>query len=143
MENKNWMKLEFPSESVNVLFARTAVAVFASQLEITLEELEDIKVAVSEAVSNSVIHGYRDSHGTILLSAEISDNAFVVTVEDYGCGIPDIEQAKETGYTTIPQERMGLGLIFIYELMDKVSITSEVNQGTKVVMTKEFVLQAT
>lgn len=143
MENKNWMKLEFPSESVNVLFARTAVAVFASQLDITLEELEDIKVAVSEAVSNCVIHGYRGSHGTIFLSVEYSKKAFVVTVEDYGCGIPDIEQAKETGYTTIPQERMGLGLIFIYELMDKVLITSEVNRGTKIVMTKEFISQET
>ncbi len=138
MNNKNWMKLEFPSESVNVLFARTAIAVFASQLNITLEELEDIKVAVSEAVSNSVIHGYNEKQGNILIYAEYNDTTITITVEDYGCGIPDIQVAKTTGYTTIPQERMGLGLTFIYELMDNVKIDSQDGQGTKVVMSKNF-----
>lgn len=138
MEKKNWIKIEFPSESINVSFARTVIAIFASQLDTTLEEIDDIKVAVSEAVSNSVIHGYRDSYGTIVLNAKFLDSALEICVEDFGCGIPDIEQAKEASYTTIPEERMGLGLLFIYELMDKVNIISEIDKGTKVIMTKEI-----
>ena len=136
MEVKNWIKIEFPSESVNVMFARTAIALFASQLELTLEEIEEIKVAVSEAVSNCVIHAYRNSYGNIVLTAQYSDAELEVTVEDFGCGIPDIERASEASFTTIPEERMGLGLVFIHELMDHVTITSAVGKGTKVVMTK-------
>jgi len=141
MEAKNWVKFEFPSESVNVLFARTAIAMFASQLDFTLEDIEDIKVAVSEAVSNCVIHAYRNSYGTIVLSAQYSESEIVITVEDFGCGIPDIDQACEASYTTIPEERMGLGLVFIHELMDHVQIYSQVDKGTKVVMTKKVPLK--
>ncbi|MFY9202964.1 MAG: anti-sigma F factor, partial [Limnochordia bacterium] len=136
MEVKNWVRLEFPSESVNVLFARTAVAVFASQLDMTLEEIEDIKVAVSEAVSNCVIHAYRNTSGNIVLECRYSLEELEISVEDFGCGIPDIVQAAEAGYTTVPEERMGLGLVFIHELMDHVNIASEVGKGTKVIMTK-------
>ncbi|NLJ74825.1 MAG: anti-sigma F factor [Firmicutes bacterium] len=136
METKNWIKLEFPSETVNVAFARTAIALFAAQLDLTLDELEDIKVAVSEAVSNSVIHGYQNNLGTIIVQASYGNGQLQIVVEDFGQGIPDIELAKETGYTTIPQERMGLGLTFIYEYMDDVVLTSQVNQGTKVTMKK-------
>ena len=132
----NWMKLEFPSESVNVQFARTTVAIFASQLDFTLEEIEEIKVAVSEAVSNSVIHGYSDSQGNIIMKAEYTPAQFTVSVEDFGRGIPDIVQAQESGYTTVPEERMGIGLYFIHEYMDKVSLHSEVGKGTKIVMVK-------
>ena len=138
MEAKNWIRLEFPSETVNVMFARTAIAIFASQLDLTLDEIEDIKVAVSEAISNCVIHGYRDSYGTVIMEARYSDNALEITVEDFGCGISDIVQAKEASFSTIPEERMGLGLVFIHELMDHVSISSEVAKGTKVVMTKDL-----
>ncbi len=138
MNTKNWMKLEFPSESVNVLFARTAVAVFASQLEFTLDEIEDIKVAISEAVSNSVIHGYHEDYGTILLEARYDHTKLEISVEDFGHGIPDIVQAKEAGYTTVPQERMGLGLVFIHEYMNTVSINSQLAKGTKVVMIKNI-----
>jgi len=137
MDVKNWVRLEFPSESVNVLFARTAVAVFASQLDLTLEEIEDIKVAVSEAVSNCVIHAYRNTYGKIILECKYTQNELEISIEDFGCGIPDIVQAAEAGYTTIPEERMGLGLVFMHELMDHVNITSEVGKGTKVVMTKK------
>lgn len=138
METKNWIKLEFPSESVNVSFARAAIAVFASQLDVTLDQIEDIKVAVSEAVSNSVIHGYRDEPGSIILSAKYTDSVLEVLVEDSGCGISDIGQAQEASFSTIPEERMGLGLVFIRELMDQVTIESEVNKGTKVVMIKHI-----
>ncbi|HHX02216.1 MAG TPA: anti-sigma F factor [Firmicutes bacterium] len=138
MDVKNWVRLEFPSESVNVLFARTAVAVFASQLDLTLEEIEDIKVAVSEAVSNCVIHAYRDTSGSILVECKYTTAELEITVEDFGCGIPDIVQASEAGYTTIPEERMGLGLVFMHELMDHLNIASEVSKGTRVVMTKKI-----
>ncbi|NLM26034.1 MAG: anti-sigma F factor [Firmicutes bacterium] len=138
MDCKNWIKIEFPSESVNVMFARTTIAVFASQLELTLDEIEDIKVAVSEAVSNAVIHGYRNTRGIVVLEAKYSETELEICVEDFGHGIPDIAQAKEASFTTIPEERMGLGLVFIHELMDQVSIISEVDQGTKVIMTKQL-----
>ncbi|HKM17261.1 MAG: anti-sigma F factor [Firmicutes bacterium] len=138
MEVKNWVRLEFPSESENVLFARTAVAVFASQLDFTLEEIEDIKVAVSEAVSNCVIHAYGDCSGNIVVICKYSIDELEITVEDNGCGIPDIVQASEAGYTTIPEERMGLGLVFIHELMDHVAIASEVGKGTKLLMAKRI-----
>lgn len=138
METKNWIKIEFPSETVNVSFARTVIAVFASQLDVTLDQIEDIKVAISEAVSNSVIHGYREADGLVILSAKYSDDILEVTVEDFGCGIPDIEQAQEASFSTIPEERMGLGLVFIHELMDQVIIQSEVNKGTKLVMIKNI-----
>lgn len=138
MEIKNWIKVEFPSESVNVMFARTTIAVFAAQLNLTLDELEDIKVAISEAVSNSVIHGYFEGSGTIILEAKYSETELEISVEDFGHGIPDIVQAKEASFTTIPEERMGLGLVFIHELMDQVSIVSEIQKGTKVVMTKQI-----
>lgn len=136
METTNWIKIEFPSETVNVAFARTAVALFAAQIDLTLDELEDIKVAVSEAVSNSVIHGYQHQRGTIIVQASYGKNQLEIVVEDFGQGIPDIEQAKETGYTTIPEERMGLGLTFIFEYMDEVLLTSQVNEGTKIIMRK-------
>ncbi len=132
----NWMKLEFPSESVNVQFARTTVAIFASQLDFTLEEIEEIKVAVSEAVSNSVIHGYSASHGNVIMKVKYTPTQFTVSVEDFGRGISDIVQAQESGYTTIPEERMGIGLYFIQEYMDEVSLHSEVGKGTKIVMVK-------
>lgn len=138
METKNWIRLEFPSEPVNVGFARTAIAIFASQLELTLDEIEDIKVAVSEAVSNCVIHGYGASDGNIKMEAKYSEQEIEISIEDFGCGIPDIVQAKEVSFSTIPEERMGLGLVFIHELMDQVTISSQVGQGTKVTMIKVF-----
>ncbi len=136
MEIKNWIKIEIPSDSINVSFARTAIAVFAAQLDLTLEEIEDIKVSVSEAVSNCVIHAYHNTSGNILLSAHYSSTEITIIVEDFGCGIPDINQAVEASFSSLPEERMGLGLVFIHELMDKVEITSTVDVGTKIVMTK-------
>lgn len=137
MAQTNWVKLEIPSDTRNVAFARTAVALFASQLDWTLDELEDIKVAVSEAVSNSVIHGYQLGEGVVRVEASYEDQKLTIVVEDFGQGIPDIEQAQETGYTTIPEERMGLGFTFMHEYMDEVRVISEVHKGTKVILIKE------
>lgn len=137
MENTNWIKLEFPSETRNVAFARTSLALFAAQLDWTFDELEDIKVAVSEAVSNSVIHGYPLEKGIIKVQASYTAGQLQIVVEDFGQGIENIEKAKETGFSTIPEERMGLGFTFMYEYMDEVLVSSLPEQGTKVIMTKK------
>ncbi|MGI6673646.1 MAG: anti-sigma F factor [Limnochordia bacterium] len=137
MAERNWVKFEFPSDTRNVAFARTAVALFASQLDWTLDELEDIKVAVSEAVSNSIIHGYQLGAGIVRVEVEYEGSKLTIVVEDYGQGIPDVAQAQEAGFTTIPEERMGLGFTFMHEYMDEVLVSSEVQKGTKVILIKE------
>ena len=137
MADTNWVKFEIPSDTRNVAFARTAVALFASQLDWTLDELEDIKVAVSEAVSNSIVHGYQLQEGVVRVEASYEGRRLTIVVEDFGQGIPDVEQAQETGYTTIPEERMGLGFTFMHEYMDQVLVSSEVQKGTKVILIKE------
>lgn len=136
MTSTNWIKLEIPSDTRNVAFARTALALFASQLDWTLDELEDIKVAVSEAVSNSVIHGYQLREGIIEISASYAGSELTIVIEDFGQGISDLELAQETGYTSIPEERMGLGFTFMHEYMDEVLVASQVQKGTKVTMIK-------
>lgn len=136
MTTTNWIKLEIPSDTRNVAFARTAVALFASQLDWTLDELEDIKVAVSEAVSNSVIHGYGLQEGLVKIEASYEGPKLSIIIEDFGQGIADIEQAQEVGFTSIPEERMGLGFTFMHEYMDQVLVASEVDKGTKVTMIK-------
>jgi stage II sporulation protein AB (anti-sigma F factor) len=136
MKTANWIKLEIPSDTRNVAFARTAVALFASQLDWTLDELEDIKVAVSEAVSNSVIHGYSLQEGVVIVEARYEGPELSISIEDFGQGIADIEQAQEVGFTGIPEERMGLGFTFMHEYMDQVLVASEVGKGTKVTMVK-------
>jgi stage II sporulation protein AB (anti-sigma F factor) len=136
MTTTNWIKLEIPSDTRNVAFARTAVALFASQLDWTLDELEDIKVAVSEAVSNSVIHGYSLQEGVVIVEARYEGPELSISIEDFGQGIADIEQAQEVGFTSIPEERMGLGFTFMHEYMDQVLVASEVGKGTKVTMVK-------
>lgn len=137
MENTNWVRLEFPSDTRNVGFARTALALFSSQLDWTLDELEDIKVAVSEAVSNCVIHAYNLEGGSIKITASHDGRTLEIVIEDSGSGIADIELAKETGYTSVPEERMGLGFTFMHEYMDQVQVFSEVNKGTKIKMVKK------
>ncbi|HHU61695.1 MAG: anti-sigma F factor [Bacillota bacterium] len=141
MTDKNWVKIEFASDTKNVAFARTALALFASQLDWTLDEIEDIKVAVSEAVSNSVIHGYELQEGVIKLEASYEEDILTISIEDFGKGITDIAQAKETGYSSIPEERMGLGFTFMHEYMDEVVVLSEIQKGTKVTMNKKVQAQ--
>ena len=136
MTSKNWIKLEIPSDTRNVAFARTAVALFASQLDWTLDELEDIKVAVSEAVSNSVIHGFGLQEGLVKIGASYTGPELRIVIEDFGRGIADIEQAQEVGFTSIPEERMGLGFTFMHEYMDEVLVASQVDTGTTITMIK-------
>lgn len=133
----NEMKLEFISKSSNEAFARVAVAAFASQLDPTIEELADIKTAVSEAVTNCIIHGYDHKQGTVKIISRLKDNEIIIEISDNGKGIENIDVAKEPLYTTKPNlERSGMGFTIMESFMDKVEIESIVNLGTKVTMYK-------
>ena len=136
-EIKNYMRLEIMSKADNVSLARLAVAAFTSQLNLTLAEIEEIKVVVSETVSNSIIHGYQDnSSGLVEIEAKVlQGQTLQLVVSDQGKGIEDIELAKEPSYTTDP-ERMGLGLSFVDSFMDEMQIVSAPGKGTKIIMTK-------
>lgn len=137
--NKNMMKLEFESKSQNESFARVAVAAFAAQLDPTLEELSDIKTAVSEAVTNSIIHGYGNGEGTIKIESFIEDNKFTVIVSDTGKGIKDVELAVQPLYTSRPDlERSGIGFTVMETFMDTMKVDSEYGNGTKITMEKIF-----
>ena len=135
----NMMKLEFLSKSTNEGFARVAVASFVSQLDPTIEELSEIKTAVSEAVTNSIVHAYDDELGMISISAQIKDDMVTIQIKDKGKGIPDIDKAKEPLYTTKPDlERSGMGFTIMESFMDKLVVKSEVNKGTSVTMSKRI-----
>ncbi|MHB8918405.1 MAG: anti-sigma F factor [Desulfocucumaceae bacterium] len=136
MEPANRMRVEFTSLPANVAFARVAAAAFASQLEFTLNDLEEIKVAVSEAVTNAIVHGYESSPDkTVSLSVEVSRNTLVITVEDKGRGIEDVEKALQPSYSTDP-ERMGLGFAFMQQFSDSLKVDSGPGAGTRVTMTR-------
>ena len=133
----NEMKLEFISKSSNEAFARVVVAAFASQLDPTIEELADIKTAVSEAVTNSIIHGYEKKQGVVKISSWLTENEIIIEISDKGKGIENIEMAKEPLYTTKPNlERSGMGFTIMESFMDKVDVESVVGLGTKVTMSK-------
>ena len=133
----NEMRLEFLSKSCNEAFARIAVAAFASQLDPTIEEIADIKTAVSEAVTNSIIHGYENKEGIVRLHCMIKDNNIIIQVSDTGIGIEDVNTAKEPLYTSKPNlERSGMGFTIMQSFMDELSVESVVNLGTKVTMRK-------
>ncbi len=133
------MKLEFLSKSNNESFARVVAAAFASQLDPTLEELSDIKTAVSEAVTNSIIHGYEYGEGLIILEAKIIGDEIEIIIEDKGMGIGDIDQAIEPFYTSKPDlERSGMGFTVMETFMDSLKIESVKGHGTKIIMTKRF-----
>lgn len=139
MKNKNEMSLEFDALSVNEAFARTVVAAFVAQLNPTLDELSDVKTAVSEAVTNSIIHGYEMEPGKIVLSCQTKENEVQIVVEDSGKGIEDVEKAREPFFTTKPElERSGMGFAFMEAFMDEVEVFSKKNQGTKVTMRKKI-----
>lgn len=134
---ENEMKLEFLSKSNNEAFARIAVAAFASQLDPTIEELADIKTAVSEAVTNCIIHGYEDTEGLIRIICRIFANTIQVEISDTGKGIENIEIAKQPLYTSKPNlERSGMGFTIMESFMDEVGIESIMNLGTKITMKK-------
>lgn len=130
--------LKIDSLSRNEEFARVVVAVFASRLDPTVEEIDDIKTAVSEAVTNAVIHGYRNGGGIVTIEAAIEENILSVTVSDDGIGIADIEKAMEPMFTTEPEERSGMGFSFMEAFMDQVSVISAVGKGTSVTMRKKI-----
>lgn len=133
----NEMELSFISKSNNEAFARITVAAFAAQLDPTIEELADIKTAISEAVTNCIIHGYEDTEGTVKIKAKLLDNTLEVEISDNGKGIEDIELARKPLYTTKGNlERSGMGFTIMESFMDEVEIQSVVGIGTKIVMKK-------
>ncbi len=138
MEKRQVMTMKIDSLSENEEFARVVVAVFASRLNPTLEEIDDIKTAVSEAVTNAVIHGYQNGEGTIYLEAVAEENVLTVTVQDDGVGIADVEKAMEPMFTTAEGERSGMGFSFMEAFMDQVEVISAPNKGTLVTMRKKI-----
>ena len=135
MNETNYIKLEFPSKSCNEAFARTAAAAFAAQLDPTLEELGDIKTAVSEAVTNAIVHGYPDTLGRIAMRLRIiKGNTLEISIRDWGRGIADVQQAMTPLYTTGGEERSGMGFTIMGSFMDKLRVRYSPGKGTTVVM---------
>ncbi|HJA67067.1 anti-sigma F factor [Lachnoclostridium sp. An169] len=137
MKNTNEMEIRFDSRSANEGFARVAVASFMTQLNPTVEEVADVKTAVSEAVTNAIIHGYDSETEKVCIRCRIEDNVLYVEVSDRGCGIRDVEEAMRPMYTSKPeQDRSGMGFAFMEAFMDSVEVESEQGKGTRVKMKK-------
>ena len=135
----NAMQVEFDAKSVNEGFARVTVAAFLTQLDPTLDEIADVKTAVSEAVTNAIIHGYESKEGKVRLSCVLEGNTAVITIEDNGIGIKDVKRAMEPFYTTKPElERSGMGFAFMEAFMDDIQVESTPKIGTKVTLTKKI-----
>ncbi len=135
--NRFYMEMDAVSE--NEAFARVCIAAFCARLDPTLEEINDIKTAVSEAVTNAIIHGYKKQGGTIHMQADIDDNVLSICISDDGCGIEDVNKAMEPLYTTgALEERSGMGFTFMEIFMDYLQVESEPGKGTKVIMKKEI-----
>ena len=140
MKSENYMNLEFPSRSANEAFARTAVACFAAQMDPTVEELNDIKTAVSEAVTNCIVHAYPDKIGKITLKARILEGAVLdLSIRDRGCGIADITQARQPMFTTGGAERSGMGFTIMESFMTAIRVTSSPGKGTCVYLKRKIV----
>lgn len=138
-ERREEMRLEIESLSENEEFARVVIAVFLSRLDPTLEEIDDVKTAVSEAVTNAVIHGYQNGPGTIYIKAGIEGRLFIIEIRDTGAGIPDVGKAMEPMYTSdTTGERSGMGFSFMEAFMDEVEVTSALGKGTTVTMKKRI-----
>lgn len=139
MKVQNRMVLRFESRSINEAFARMTVAAFVAQLDPTLEELGDIKTVVSEAVTNAIVHGYRDRVGEIIVAARLLEgNVAEIKVKDAGCGIADIEQARQPLFTTGDAERSGMGFTIMESFSDKLRVRSKVGHGTTVTMVRQI-----
>ena len=139
MKFENYMILEFPSKSANEGFARSAVACFAAQMDPTLEELGDIRTAVSEAVTNCIVHAYPDGFGIITLRCRIlKDNVLDIVIKDRGIGIENLEQARRPMYTTGGQERSGMGFTIMESFMTTFHVTSEPGKGTSIHMRRKL-----
>ena len=138
----NQMSIKFPSRSSNEAFARQAIAAFAAQLDPTIDEINDIKTAVSEAVTNCIVHAYRNEMGYITLGAKLYDTGEIqITVRDKGCGIPDVQQARQPMFTTGDAGRSGMGFTIMESFMDKLQVRSREGIGTQVTMTKQIALR--
>ena len=136
---ENYMVMEFLSRSSNESFARTAVATFAAQIDPTLDEIGDIKTAVSEAVTNSIVHGYPNTLGKIVVKVRILEkNTLEISVRDWGCGIENIDKAREPMFTTGGEERSGMGFTIMESFTDRMRVKSSVGRGTTVVMQKRI-----
>ena len=140
MKAINNMRMVFDSRSANEAFARTTVAAFLCAFDPTMEELMDVKTAVSEAVTNAIVHAYRDCIGKVTLSASLyENNLIVIKISDKGCGIEDIAKAREPLFTTRPEEeRSGLGFSLMESLMDKLKVSSKAGKGTTITMEKHI-----
>ncbi len=137
MKEQNCVKMEFPSRSVNEGYARAAVGAFAAQLDMTLTELNDVKTAVSEAVTNAIVHGYPEGLGTVTLRLRILEgDTLEVQVKDKGRGIEDVEKAREPLFTTGGEDRSGMGFTIMESFMDSVKVRSKPGSGTAVTMRK-------
>lgn len=135
----NEFKMTVDSRSVNESFSRATVAAFTAQLDPTVEEINDIKTAVSEAVTNCIVHGYRNSVGKIYISVKIhDDNKVVITIRDRGCGIGDIKKAREPLFTTLGGDRAGLGFSVMESFTDKLTVRSALGKGTTVTLCKKI-----
>ena len=138
-QEKETVRVDFESRSHNEQFARVVSAVFAARLDPTVEEIEDIKTAVSEAVTNAVIHGYENREGIVHMELTVEGRVFTVAVRDDGVGIPDVKKAMEPLYTSKPgRERSGMGFSFMEAFMDRVTVESEPGKGTTVRMSKQI-----
>lgn len=136
---ENHMKLEFDSDPSNEAFARVVVAAFLTRLNPTMEEIADIKTAVSEAVTNAIIHGYQNEVHKIEIGAQVEKDLLTVSVKDFGVGIENIEKAMEPMFTTRKDlERSGMGFVFMEAFMDSIKVESELGRGTTVTMKKKI-----
>ena len=143
MKVQNSAKIEFISRSANEGFARSSAACFAAQLDPTLDELGDIKTAVSEAVTNAIVHGYPNELGKVCLKMRmLPDNVFEITVRDWGVGIPNVDKARQPMYTTGGEERSGMGFTIMESFMDTMKVRSVPGRGTTVTMRKKIALRA-
>lgn len=140
MKQGNFMSLEFAALSQNEAFARIAVASFVSQLDITMDELEEIKTVVSEAVTNSIIHGYEENlEGIVRISVAMTRDSVELVIEDHGKGIDDVEQAMQPLYTTKPElERSGMGFTIMESFMDSIEVVTSPGNGTKIRLSKRL-----
>ena len=136
------MKMEIISKSSNEAFARASVAAFISQLDPTIEEISDIKTSVSEAVTNSIVHGYRNAIGMITINVKItSDNCVHIIIRDKGCGIENVSMARTPLYTTGDSDRSGMGFTIMESFMDKLTVSSKPGKGTVVRMVKKITVK--
>ena len=139
MKKINELKMVFDSRSVNESFSRVAVAAFSAQLDMTVEEMGDIKTVVSEAVTNCIVHAYRNTIGKIYITCTVFEEGVVrVRIRDKGCGIPDVEKAMEPLYTSLGGDRSGLGFSVMESFSDKLSVRSKVGVGTTVTIDKKI-----